>query len=130
MLKFMLPLLAAAVGFAIFPSPASADPFSASFSWAGIHACEKISPAITLTAVPGGTKRLRLFMTDLDAPMFHHGGSVLPYYGDDVVKKGAISYIGPCPPGGQHHRYTWTIEAIDADGNVVGTANMTQTFPP
>ena len=130
MTKFPLALFAASLGVALLATGERAAAFDASFSWAGIPACDKISPAFKLSSVPEGTKRLRMFMTDLDAPMFHHGGSVLGYYHDDDVKKGAIDYIGPCPPSGQHHRYTWTIEALDADGEVIGRANATQTFPP
>ena len=130
MTRFPLPLFAATVAVAMVAVPGSASAFTASYSWAGIPACGKISPAIKLSDVPAGTKRLRMFMTDLDAPMFHHGGSVLPYYGGDEVKQAAIDYIGPCPPDGQHHRYTWTIEALDDNGDVIDSANVTQTFPP
>jgi hypothetical protein len=129
-LKFSTSCLAAAAVLAVLVLPGGAEAFEASYSWAGIPACDKVSPAFKLSAVPDGTKRLRMYMTDLDAPMFHHGGSVLPFYGDDAVKKGAVSYVGPCPPAGQRHRYTWTIEALDEDGNVLGRANETQTFPP
>ena len=121
--------LAMIAGLTMLAMPGRASAFTASFSWAGIPACEKISPAFALSAVPAGTKRLRFNMTDLDVPTFHHGGSTIAYTGD-AVKQGAISYIGPCPPGGQRHRYRWTIEAIDAAGKALGTATATQTFPP
>jgi phosphatidylethanolamine-binding protein (PEBP) family uncharacterized protein len=122
-------LLAAMAALTMLVMPARASAFTARFSWAGIAACEKISPAFALSAVPAGTKRLRFNMTDLDVPTFHHGGSTIAYAGD-AVKQGAISYIGPCPPGGQRHRYRWTIDAVDAAGKVLGTATVTQTFPP
>lgn len=124
------PVIGAAAALVLIASAAPASAFSASYSWAGIAACDKVSPDFKLSAVPPETKRLRMFMTDLDAPKFHHGGGVMPYYGGDEIKKGAIDYIGPCPPAGQHHRYTWMIEALDEDGNVIGSANETQTFPP
>ena len=110
-------------------TPGSAQAFSAKFSWDGIAACERISPAFELAAVPPGTKRLRFEMHDLNVPGFHHGGSTVGYDGG-TVKQGAIKYIGPCPPGGQRHRYRWTIEALDASGKVLETATATQTFPP
>jgi phosphatidylethanolamine-binding protein (PEBP) family uncharacterized protein len=105
------------------------DAFSASFSWAGIAACEKISPEFKLDGVPAGTKRLRFEMHDLDVPTFHHGGSTVVFDGAGV-KHGAINYIGPCPPGGQHHRYRWNIEALDGAGKVLATTSVTRTFPP
>jgi phosphatidylethanolamine-binding protein (PEBP) family uncharacterized protein len=107
----------------------AADAMSAHFSWAGIAACEAISPAFALSGVPAGTKRLRFEMHDLNVPGFHHGGSTVRYEGE-AVKQGAIHYIGPCPPGGEHHRYRWTIEALDAHGKVTATTTVTQTFPP
>lgn len=110
-------------------APGAAYAFSARFSWAGIPACEKISPAFELSGVPAGTKQLRFTMKDLDVPTFHHGGSTIAYQGD-AVRKGAIRYTGPCPPRGERHRYRWTIEALDAAGKVVGTATATAPFPP
>jgi phosphatidylethanolamine-binding protein (PEBP) family uncharacterized protein len=124
-----LPLLAAVAGLTIFAMPATASAFGVRFSWAGIPACEEISPAFSLSGVPAGAKRLRFTMHDLNVPHFHHGGSTIAYDGD-AVKRGAIRYIGPCPPGGERHRYRWTVEALDAAGKVVGTATATEIFPP
>jgi phosphatidylethanolamine-binding protein (PEBP) family uncharacterized protein len=120
---------AAALGLAMAAAPSRADAFTARFSWAGIAACERVSPAFELAGVPAGTKKLRFEMRDLDVPGFHHGGSTVTYQGD-AVKQGAIRYIGPCPPRGERHRYRWTIEAVNAAGKVVGTATATATFPP
>lgn len=124
-----LPLLAAAIGLAAAAAPGRATAFSVRFSWAGIPACEQISPELHLSAVPAGTKQLRCEMHDLEVPAFRHGGSTVAYSGD-TVKKGAIRYIGPCPPHGERHRYRWTIQAIDGAGKVTGTATATETFPP
>jgi len=129
MAKASLAWLAAIIGLSMAVMPGRAEAFTASFSWAGIPACEKISPAFELAGVPGGTKRLRFEMHDLDVPSFHHGGSTITYAGD-AVKRGAIRYIGPCPPGGERHRYRWTIEALDGAGKVLGRTTATATFPP
>lgn len=120
---------AAITALAFAAMSARADAFGARFSWAGIPACAKISPAFTLAGVPAGTKTLAFVMHDLDAPAFHHGGSSVAFTGDTVAQ-GAIHYIGPCPPGGAHHRYRWSVEARDASGKVLATASVTQTFPP
>ncbi len=127
MQKFVL--YAAIAALTILAMPARARAFTISFSWTGIPACARISPAFTLSGVPAGTKRLRFEMHDLNVPTFHHGGSTIAYEGD-AVKQSAIRYIGPCPPGGEHHRYRWTVEALDGAGKVVGTASATETFPP
>jgi phosphatidylethanolamine-binding protein (PEBP) family uncharacterized protein len=124
-----LPLLAGLVGLAMAASPGRADAFSVSFSWTGIPACQRISPELRLSGVPTGTKKLRCEMQDLDVPGFRHGGSTISYDGDNV-KKGAIHYIGPCPPHGERHRYRWTIQALDGAGKVIGTATATEAFPP
>jgi len=120
---------AATLAMAIAAAPGRAETFTAKFSWAGIPACEKISPAFALAGVPAGTQRLRFEMHDLEVPGFHHGGSTIAYGGERVAQ-GAIRYIGPCPPGGEHHRYRWVIEALDGAGRALGTASATATFPP
>ena len=102
--------------------------FTASFSWAGIPACAKTSPEFHLFHVPAATKQLRFAMTDLNVPSFHHGGSVVAYDGD-TIRKGAIHYIGPCPPGGQRHRYLWTVQALDGTGTVLATTMTIAVFP-
>ena len=129
MWKSSLPLCAAAIGLAMVASPGRANAFSLRFSWAGIPACARISPEFHLSAVPAGSKRLRFEMRDLNVPGFHHGGSTVPYEGG-AVRKGAIHYVGPCPPHGERHRYRWTVQALGAAGKVLGTASATETFPP
>ena len=108
-------------------APASA--MSASFSWSGIAACSGPSPAFTITGAPSGTANLRFAMRDYDAPDFNHGGGTVAFAGGKVAQ-GAISYRGPCPPGGQTHRYVWTIEALDASGKVLATTTAQGNFPP
>jgi hypothetical protein len=118
-----------AISFGLLLAATPAHAFSVDFSWSGISACQKVSPAFTLSDVPSGTQRLRFAMTDLDKSKFNHGGSVI-YYEGDKVAQGAISYIGPCPPDGEHHRYIWVVDALNSGGDVLGRATATQTFPP
>ncbi len=109
--------------------PQAALAMNASFSWAGIAPCKRVSPAFVIEDAPAGTTRLRFTLHDEDAPHFHHGGSTVDYSGPQVPQ-GAISYIGPCPPEGQTHRYVWTIEALDAKGHVLAKTNAAASFPP
>jgi len=126
--KTSLPWVAAVIGFAVVAVPGQASAFTARFTWAGIPACGNTSPAFKLGGVPRGTKQLRFTMTDLNVPSFQHSGSTIAYRGN-AVQKGAIAYTGPCPPGGERHRYRWTIRALDAAGKVIGTATATAPFP-
>jgi phosphatidylethanolamine-binding protein (PEBP) family uncharacterized protein len=129
MWKTSLPLASAVIGLALLGAPGEANAFGASFSWSGIPACSSVSPAFRLSGVPKGTKRLRFRMTDLNKPSYPHGGATVNYSGSSV-RRGAIGYTGPCPPGGERHRYRWTVQALDASGKVLGTASATRTFPP
>jgi phosphatidylethanolamine-binding protein (PEBP) family uncharacterized protein len=95
----------------------------------GVPTCERISPEFHLSGLPAGTKRLRFDMRDLNVPGFRHGGSTVAYEGD-AVRRGAIDYIGPCPPRGERHRCRWTVQALDPRGKVLGTASATEMFPP
>jgi Raf kinase inhibitor-like YbhB/YbcL family protein len=106
---------------------------------------DDVSPPLAWSAVPEGTSELRLSVTDPDAPggTFTHwlvtgmdptssgvdegdvptGGTQLENgFGDSV-------YGGPCPPPGRGaHRYVFAIEALDAAGNVLGSAEVITTY--
>lgn len=101
---------------------------SASFSWTGIAACQRVSPGFSVKDVPQGTKRLRFTLHDEQASHFYHGGSTVAYSGA-IVPQGAIHYIGPCPPEGDTHHYVWTIEALDGKGHVLAKTSAGADFP-
>jgi len=123
----MLRVLLALFAMAALTAPAEA--LTVRFSWVGIPACATISPAFELGQVPAGTKKLQFGMTDLNVPAFPHGGSAIPYDGD-AVKRGAIRFIGPCPPRGERHNYRWTVEALDGADKVLGRGSAEAMFPP
>ena len=88
------------------------------------------SPEFKISGAPKETAKLRLFMNDLDAPSYDHGGGVVPY--TPVVKCGALSsspYSGPSPPAGETHTYRWTIEAQDVAGKSLAKINVDKRFP-
>ena len=113
----------------ILASVHGAAAFSANFTWAGIKACGRTSPAFTIQDAPKETESLRFILTDKDAPGFRHGGSTVPYSVNGLVPEGAINYIGPCPPAGAVHRYIWTIEALDKAGKIVARTAAEGRFP-
>ena len=119
-------LSAAIIACAAVPTRAWA--MSLSFSWGPTKACfDRNSPPIRLKGVPRGTKRIRFFMKDLDAPHFRHGGGVVDYKGGNVFPYGSFRYKGPCPPS--RHRYRITAQALDANGKVLATASAVRAFP-
>ena len=121
-----------ALGFAaviVLASMHEASAFSARFSWSGIGACGRTSPAFIIHDAPKETASLQFMMNDKDAPNFKHGGSTIPYNGSGRVPEGAIDYIGPCPPTGTTHRYIWTIEALDRSGKIVAHTTAEGLFP-
>jgi phosphatidylethanolamine-binding protein (PEBP) family uncharacterized protein len=123
-------VIVALAGAAAVGSARAAPAFSASFSWAGIPACASTSPVFAIRGAPEGTAKLAFEMRDLDAPGFHHGGSAVAYDGTGSVAKGAIAYVGPCPPGGQVHHYVWSVQALAADGKVLAKTTAEGRFPP
>jgi phosphatidylethanolamine-binding protein (PEBP) family uncharacterized protein len=94
-----------------------------------VQACGSSPPAFTLSDVTRGTTQLAFHMVDLNATSFTHGGGTVAYIGNDNVPAGSFSYNGPCPPAGQH-TYRWTVQALDAGGQVLGTAAASQPFRP
>ncbi|WP_027799040.1 YbhB/YbcL family Raf kinase inhibitor-like protein [Paraburkholderia dilworthii] len=100
----------------------------------GCHG-ENISPAISWSGEPAGTKSFLVTMYDRDAPtgsgFWHWVVANLPASvhtltlgaGSKVSRlpKGAIAikndigkagYLGPCPPEGENHRYVITVAAL------------------
>jgi Raf kinase inhibitor-like YbhB/YbcL family protein len=89
---------------------------------------EDVSPALAWEGVPEGTAELALVVEDPDAPgaTFTHwlvfgldptaGG--LPEgarpQGEGTNDFGDVGYGGPCPPGGEEHRYVFRLLALHA----------------
>jgi Raf kinase inhibitor-like YbhB/YbcL family protein len=79
-------------------------------------------PALTIAAVPGGTKALALIMHDPDAPSgdFTHWtvydippGSKRPSGTEGLNELGKVGYTPPCPPkGGGTHHYVFDLYAL------------------
>lgn len=107
---------------------------------------QNISPALSWSAVPAGTKSIAILMQDLDTPRpgFTHWmvynippvsreipgnittGPVLP---DGSIQgkndAGKIGYTGPCPPAGKPHRYVITVYALNRSLDTSVTLNRT-----
>jgi phosphatidylethanolamine-binding protein (PEBP) family uncharacterized protein len=106
-----------------------AQAMSVSVDWTGTAKCfDTESPVFKLKGVPKSAVKLRLNMTDLDAPNYPHGGGEVAYKGQAQLLKGAFNYTGPCPPG--VHNYQWYVEALDASGQPVDAAKVVIPFPP
>jgi Raf kinase inhibitor-like YbhB/YbcL family protein len=95
------------------------------------HTCEgeDLSPPLSWTGAPEGTRSLALIVDDPDAPVgtFTHWlawgidpgadlgeGEAAPREGRNDF--GEVGYRGPCPPTGHgRHRYFFRLHALDAE---------------
>ncbi len=134
-LKCLIATGTAALAIASFTSSSWADEFSVvGFSWGNIRNCNSGSPntvsnpEFTLSGIPAGTVKFSMYMIDLDAPSFNHGGGKAEYTGGDKIMPGAFKYKSPCPPGGVH-RYVWRITAKNKDGKTIGKTKTEQKYP-
>jgi Raf kinase inhibitor-like YbhB/YbcL family protein len=106
---------------------------------------DDVSPPLGWSDVPEGAAELRLSVTDPDAPggMFTHWLITGIDPSASEVPEGAVPragteqrndfgdprYGGPCPPPGRGaHRYVFAIEALDAAGNLLGSAELTTSY--
>jgi Raf kinase inhibitor-like YbhB/YbcL family protein len=137
----MVVLFIAALGLAAEVSAASAfqisssvivpgDPIPAEYTCAGAD----LSPPLSWTGAPAGTKSFALIVADPDAPsgvFFHWVAYNLPVSStglpaavartaelsdggtQGVNSFGTIGYKGPCPPRGKPHHYHFRLFALD-----------------
>ena len=92
-----------------------------------------LSPALSWTNAPEGTKSFAVTVYDADAPTgsgwwhwvvfnlpaettgIERGGSLPAGAIQSVTDFGGHSYGGPCPPNGRTHRYTFTVHALSVE---------------
>ena len=101
---------------------------------------ENVSPDLTWTGAPDGTRALVLEVTDPDARDFVHwlaydltgtpagglpvGASTSPGAPPQGMNSfGKLGYGGPCPPSGTHH-YRFTLFALDATVKLGGAPRI------
>ena len=97
------------------------------FNWTSRSGCSAVSPPINLSNVPAGTQQIKVHMIDKQYPMFNHGGGEVTYAGNTLPEGALKSYYGPCPPNGSHD-YEMTVNALDANGVVVGRGKAVRAF--
>ena len=100
------------------------------FSWKEEHRGSSKNPEIRVAGIPDGTRFLEANLVDLDVPFWSHGGGKVENDGSGIIPAGSLKsgYNGPFPPSGSH-RYEFTVNAIDDQGQIIGTGKRMQKFP-
>ncbi len=116
--------LACLISAGISSAAASAPDMTLDFTWLGTTMCvpRPNSPEFQLGNVPAGTARLRFALLGPSGRELGGADVQLPTQG--AVPRGAVSYRSPCVGG----IYTWTVEALDADGKRLATASLARPF--
>lgn len=133
----MKPVLMA-LGLSFFAvSPAAAEQFRISFTWAGLKLCTSGSPntvanpEFVVKGLPKGTQVIQFRLVDKDVPTYNHGGGTVAMTRDGKVPRGAFKYQSPCPPNGAH-TYEWTATAKSKKGfggKKLGVAKAARKYP-
>ena len=106
---------------------------------------DNVSPPLSWSGVPEDASELRISLRDPDAPSgtFTHwlvsgiapsssdvGQGMVPPGGTEERNSfGETGYGGPCPPPGDApHRYVFTVEALDATGDILASGELTTTY--
>jgi Raf kinase inhibitor-like YbhB/YbcL family protein len=93
------------------------------------YTCDGTNPPLTIEGVPEGTRSLALVFDDPDAPSGTFDHWILwniPPSQHEIAEhsvpgvEGLNSdqlhgYVGPCPPPGKPHRYTFKVYAVDTE---------------
>jgi Raf kinase inhibitor-like YbhB/YbcL family protein len=100
-----------------------------------------VSPPLTWSPAPDGTRQIAVTMADEQAPTFVHWamaglapdtvtlteGQIPAGAIESVNGAGGTGYTGPCPPQGQPHTYVITVHFLDGDielGNGAAGADL------
>lgn len=94
------------------------------FTWIGLVLCtpRPSSPEFQVENAPAGTAQLRFALTSPSGREL--GGSDVHLPARGTVPRGAVAFQSPCVGG----MYTWTVEAMDADGKPLARATLTRPF--
>ena len=90
---------------------------------------DNVSPPLSWSPAPAGTREIAVTMADEQAPTFVHWavagltpdtvtldeGEVPAGAVEGVNGAGGTGYTGPCPPEGQTHTYVITVHFLDSD---------------
>ena len=119
-LSLVLCVLCGSVTAALAASP----DMTLDFTWIGTDLCTPLprSPKFQVENTPVGTHRLQFVLTSPDGRELGRADVALPPKGN--IPKGAIGYSSPCVGG----MYTWTVNALGADGKLLASAQLTRPF--
>ena len=99
------------------------------FSFEEKHRCSRISPEISVSGIPAGTKSLMVKLKKVwtGGP---RGEWKVINDGSGIIPAGSLKsdYFGPCPPKGSHLRYQFTVKAVSEDGKIIGIGNAEDNF--
>ncbi len=97
------------------------------FTWEGLVPCAVGgNPEIRVTGIPDSTKVLVVSLYDHGMA---HGKQTFTYDGSGIIKKGELDEIeGPCPVV-DSGRYKFKIEAVNANGVIIGIGSRERYFP-
>lgn len=97
------------------------------FSWEGLVPCALGgNPEIRVSRIPDETKTLVVSLYDHG---MLHGKQTFIYERSGIIKKGALDEIeGPCPFA-DSGRYKFKVEAVDANGVIIGMGSLERYFP-
>ena len=98
-----------------------------------------VSPPLTWTAPPRGTRSFSVTLVDVDAGFLHWQGFDIPASARSLAAGAHLKlvglnsyhesgYAGPCPAPGRVHHYVFTLRAVGAGGRVLAEANLKATF--
>ena len=110
-----------------------ADTMAMQTSWRGVAPCSGGAVRMVdnaefrLTNVPADTRTLRFHLFHTNAGV-EHGTHAMPYTGQAAIAAGTFKYMGPCPRSTGY--YTWTVEALDGSGAVLGRGSQALTYEP
>lgn len=82
-----------------------------------VHRCSRISPEITITNIPRGTRYYDVRLIEGGEQDRFLGGGTWREDGSGIIPEGALTrhYTGPCPQQGKSLTYTYVVSAMESE---------------
>lgn len=113
--QLVLLLAIIVAGCAAREAPEETNDMEIAVDFREVHRCSRISPEITVSYAPHGTKFYDVRLLESGSPDRYLGGGLWQADGTGIIPEGALTthYVGPCPKANRETEYVYVVTALE-----------------